>query len=217
MQHQDEESLEQPGQDGVSPLVRRLTVLFILLVATHPIPARASTMTVLREAAVSAALLGGAFALDHAVHPGFPDEGPGFLVEEPGEATGGATLLFGGTAALAAEGLALHKHGSLETAKDLGLALAATSGFVTLLKLATHRERPDRSDDLSFPSGHTAVAFAAATVIDRRYGGVAGWLAYAAAAAAGEARLADDHHYLSDVVAGALIGRLIGRLVTKSR
>jgi len=210
--------LEQPARGGVCSLVRRLTALFfLLLLATHPNPARASTTTVLREAAVSAALLGGAFALDHSVHPGFTDQGPGFLIEEPGEATGGATLLFGGTAALAAEGLAVHDHGSLESAKDLGLALAATSGVVTLLKLATHRERPDGSNRLSFPSGHTAVAFAAATVIDRRYGGVAGWLAYGAAAAAGEARLADDHHYLSDVVAGALIGHFIGRLVTKSR
>jgi len=96
----------------------------------------------------------------------------------------------------------------------LGIALTASSVAVTLVKLVTHRERPDGSNYMSFPSGHATVAFAAATVLQRRYGGIVGWISYGAAAAAGEARIADDHHYLSDVVAGALLGHFIGRWVT---
>ena len=140
---------------------------------------------------------------------------PGMLAEEPGETTGDAYVLFGGTAALAAEGLLFHHPYSVETAKKLGIALTVSSAAVTLLKLATHRGRPDGSNALSFPSGHTTVAFAAATVLQRQYGGIVGWLSYGAAAAAGEARIADNHHYLSDVVAGALLGHFIGRWVTR--
>jgi membrane-associated phospholipid phosphatase len=170
---------------------------------------------VLRTAGASAFLLGTAFALDPSVRPGFPDTMPGVLAEEPGETTGDAYFLFGGTAALAAEGLLFHHPYSVETAKKLGIALTASSAAVTLLKLATHRERPDGSNAMSFPSGHTTVAFAAATVLQRQYGGIVGWLSYGAAAAAGEARIADNHHYLSDVVAGALLGHFIGRWVTR--
>lgn len=190
-------------------------LLFLVFAPTHPAPVLASTDTLLRTAGASALLLGTAFALDPQVHPGFPDAMPGVLAEEPGETTGAATFLFGGTAALAAEGLLFHHPYSVETAKKLGIALTASSVAVTLLKLATHRERPDDSNFMSFPSGHTTVAFTAATVLQRQYGGIVGWVAYAGAAAAGEARIADNHHYLSDVVAGALLGHFIGRWVTR--
>jgi membrane-associated phospholipid phosphatase len=167
--------------------------------------------------AISAAIIGTAFALDRSVKPGFPDRVPEVLIEEPGEAFGGATLLIGGTATLATYGAAFNRAGALQSAKRLGLAMGATTATVWAIKYATQRERPDGSDHFSFPSGHTAVAFAAASVLDRQYGRTVGWLAYGAAAMAGEARIADNHHYLSDVVAGAVLGRLIGRLVTLDR
>ena len=181
-----------------------------------PSPSRASTPTVLREAAISAGLLGAAFALDGVVKPDIPDRAPEVLVEEPGEIFGGATFLFGGTAALAAGGLVVGSPDALHTARDLAFALGATSAAVTALKLVSHRERPDGSNHLSFPSGHTAVAFAAAAVLERHYGHLVGWAAYTGAAMAGEARIADNHHYFSDVVAGALLGRFIGRLVARA-
>lgn len=178
--------------------------------SVHP-----TSPSVLREAAVSAALLGGAFALDHAVRPGWSDQGGGRFVEEPGETFGGATLLVGVTLGLGAEGAAFHHPSAFRTAKELAWAGAGATIAVTGLKEITRRERPDGSDRLSFPSGHTTAAFAAATVIAREQGGAIGWLAYGAAATAGYARIADRHHYLSDVVAGAILGRLIGRLVTR--
>jgi len=141
------------------------------------------------------------------------DEGPAEVVEEPGEVVGAGQFVFGGTALLGAAGLITGNAEALHTAKDLAVALTATSAAVWALKYTTHRERPDGSNHYSFPSGHTAVAFAAASVIDKRYGGVAGWGAYTAAALAGEARIADNHHYLSDVVAGAILGTVIGHLV----
>ncbi|MGH7681766.1 MAG: phosphatase PAP2 family protein, partial [Candidatus Eiseniibacteriota bacterium] len=104
---------------------------------------------------------------------------------------------------------------SLRTAKELGLAMAGSTAVGWSIKVVSQRERPDGSDNYSFPSGHSAVAFSAATVLDRRYGGMVGWAAYGAAALVAESRVADDHHYLSDVVTGAIIGRLIGRFVTR--
>jgi membrane-associated phospholipid phosphatase len=196
---------------------RALIVLLVWSGLSHSTPARAaSTSRVAGEVAVSAALIGGAFALDHLVTPGWEDEGPQIAVEEPGEVSGSGSFLFAGTAALAVGGLVFHKPEALATAKDLGIALVATSAAVWALKVATQRERPDGSNAYSFPSGHTATAFAAATVLDRRYGGIVGWAAYGAAAMAGEARIADNHHYLSDVVAGAILGRVIGRYVTRN-
>ncbi len=171
--------------------------------------------TVLREVAVSAGLLGAAFALDHAARPGLEDRGAGKFVEEPGEVFGGATFLLGGTLALGAGSAAAHEASGVKTAKRLALSLGATTAAVSLLKAATDRTRPDGSNDYSFPSGHTAGAFAAATVIAREHGRVAGAVAYSAAAAAGYARIANNKHYLSDVVAGAILGRLIGRYFTR--
>ena len=178
-----------------------------------PAPSCASTATVLRKSAIAAGLIGAAFALDGAVKRDAIDEGPGEAMEEPGEVVGAGQFVFGGTAVLGAVGLITGDREAVHTAKDLAVALTATSAAVWALKYTTHRERPDGSNHYSFPSGHTAVAFAAASVIDKRYGGIAGWGAYTAAALAGEARIADNHHYLSDVVAGAVLGTVIGHLV----
>jgi hypothetical protein len=73
-----------------------------------------------------------------------------------------------------------------------------------------HRTRPDGSDNRSFPSGHTSAAFALASVAEQHYGWKVGAAAYAAAAAMGASRLMEDKHYLSDVVAGATIGYMVG-------
>jgi len=63
----------------------------------------------------------------------------------------------------------------------------------------------------SFPSGHATGAFAFASVIAGHYDSV--WVASAAytiASLVGAARIEQDAHWASDVVAGGLIGGLIG-------
>jgi membrane-associated phospholipid phosphatase len=195
-----------------STIALPLAVL-VLWTLFAPSVSTASVPTVLRESAVAAGIVGVSFALDGVIHPNVPDRLPGELVEEPGEITGNGAFLFGGTAALAVAGLVAGSPGAVHTARDLGLALTATSASVWLLKLTTHRERPDGSNHYSFPSGHTATAFAAASVLEHHYGWLAGLGAYTAAAMAGEARVADNHHYFSDVMAGAVLGTVIGHLV----
>ncbi|GEP90312.1 PAP2 superfamily protein [Chitinophaga terrae (ex Kim and Jung 2007)] len=82
---------------------------------------------------------------------------------------------------------------------------------VMALKKLTHQLRPDESSYNSFPSGHTAQAFAAATFLSEEYKDRFHWMPYAAyglASAVGGLRMANNRHYISDVLLGAGIGIL---------
>ncbi len=79
----------------------------------------------------------------------------------------------------------------------------------TALKAMIKEERPDHSDNKSFPSGHAAIAFAAARSIDKEFRKDCVWIpiaGYAAATAIGIERVASDRHHWYDVVAGAAVG-----------
>lgn len=79
----------------------------------------------------------------------------------------------------------------------------------TALKAVVNEERPDHSDDKSFPSGHAAMAFAAARSIDKEFRKESIWIpiaGYAAATAVGVERVVNDRHHWYDVVAGAALG-----------
>jgi len=60
----------------------------------------------------------------------------------------------------------------------------------------------------SFPSGHSNTAFAAATLLALRFGGMY-WLAYAVAFIVGYSRIYMGMHFPSDVAAGALLGVIL--------
>lgn len=97
-------------------------------------------------------------------------------------------------------------------------------GITGVLKAAVGRERPilytpggvgaltDRESFRSFPSGHTAGAFALATSLwmsERDlhgHPGAVGWLGFVGAAGMGVLRVAAGKHFLSDVLAGAAVG-----------
>jgi len=98
---------------------------------------------------------------------------------------------------------------------DLLRAQAITEMLVEPIKFATQRTRPDGSNSLSFPSGHAAVTFAGATVIERHLGWKKAALAYVIAAYVASSRMHDNRHYLSDVVFGAALGTVAGRTVTE--
>jgi len=90
-------------------------------------------------------------------------------------------------------------------------ALMFTGATTGLLKASFRRQRPDESDHLSFPSGHTSSAFATATSLSMAYGWRAGVPAYSAAVLTGLSRMADNKHWASDVVAGGFLGFIWGR------
>ncbi len=98
---------------------------------------------------------------------------------------------------------------------DLTQALIVDSVYVFALKEAVRRQRPDGSDRLSFPSGHASGAFALATVAEKHYGWKVGLPAYLVASAVGVSRIENDRHHLSDVLAGAALGYVVGRTVVR--
>lgn len=90
------------------------------------------------------------------------------------------------------------------------------SAMVFPLKELTAVPRPDTGTPNSFPSGHTAQAFVAATFLHKEYGKEHPWysvLAYGTATAVGVLRVVNNRHWASDVVVGAGIGILATNLV----
>jgi len=98
---------------------------------------------------------------------------------------------------------------------DLLRAQLISELLVQPIKFATHRQRPDASNYQSFPSGHAAVTFAGATVIERHLGWKKAAVVYGVASYVAASRLHDNVHYASDVVFGAALGAIAGRTVTE--
>ena len=98
---------------------------------------------------------------------------------------------------------------------DLAQSAIVTGIYKDVLKRSVGRVRPDGSNARSFPSGHTSNAFAWATVAQHHYGSRAGVPVYAAATLIGLSRIERDKHQLSDVVAGAALGLVVGRTVVR--
>ena len=94
---------------------------------------------------------------------------------------------------------------AVNTVASMGVAFVGK----TALKAVVNEERPDHSDNKSFPSGHAAIAFAAARSIDKEFRKESIWIpiaGYAAATALGVERVVSDRHHWYDVVAGAALG-----------
>ena len=103
------------------------------------------------------------------------------------------------------------KHNFKERTIILGTSYLLMSASVLSLKSITKVERPDGSAFNSFPSGHTATAFAGAEFLWQEYKDVSIWYGitgYLVAAGTGAFRIYNDKHWLTDVVAGAGIGIL---------
>lgn len=133
---------------------------------------------------------------------------------EGGSILGGPLVQVGSSVGLYGIGKLISKPGVEQLGRDFVRALVVTQSFTFLLKYAVGRQRPDGSDNSSFPSGHASGTFAMATVLQRHYGWKAGALAYAIASYVAASRLSESKHYLSDVVFGAALGIMAGRTVT---
>jgi membrane-associated phospholipid phosphatase len=89
--------------------------------------------------------------------------------------------------------------------KSEALMLAMVYG----LKYSVGEARPDTGQKNSFPSGHTAQAFTAATFLSKEYGDRSIWIsvgAYTSATVVGACRMLNNRHWISDVLVGAGIG-----------
>ncbi|MBU1669354.1 phosphatase PAP2 family protein [bacterium] len=94
------------------------------------------------------------------------------------------------------------KEGEMQFYKTAGTTIASTY----LLKYSVKEERPDHSDEESFPSGHTSMTFASATFIHKRYGLNYAIPAYLGSIYTGYSRIHSNKHHTHDVLAGAMLG-----------
>ena len=117
--------------------------------------------------------------------------------------TSGDVLAFVTPVASLATVLALQDWQGLKQGAFAGVS---TIGITYALKYLVKKERPDGSDNLSFPSMHTSVSFTGAAFIQRRYGWKWGFPAYAVATYVGWSRIYGQKHDWWDVAAGAAIG-----------
>ena len=131
-----------------------------------------------------------------------------------GNIIGGKEFQFGASATAFAIGKLTGNERVSDVAGKILRAQILSQAVTGVIKKAAQRERPDGSDTRSFPSGHTSVSFASATVLHREFGWKVGIPAYAAATYVGTARIEKKKHFLSDVAFGAAIGILSGRTVT---
>lgn len=114
-----------------------------------------------------------------------------------------------------------------EVAIDAFAASLVSAGIITTsLKVIAGRSRPQDDEGTykfqpfggrrSFPSGHTTQAFSLASVIAEHYDG---WwidaISYGIAGGVGLARVEQEAHFPSDVVAGALIGAIVGKAIVR--
>ncbi len=109
---------------------------------------------------------------------------------------------------------------AFQSAAAAGLAVTAVKFLVGRARPSDERGsfhfRPFRTDDSAFPSGHAAIAFGLATALAAEFDGRWDDAAfYSAATLTGLARINDNRHWMTDVLAGAAVGVAAGRWVTR--
>jgi acid phosphatase family membrane protein YuiD len=180
------------------------------------------------ELAGVAALTGLAFSSDQSLRDRIsdPHDRLGRTLSDLGNGVGDGAIVYPSLIAVAVGGRLLGKPG-IQKAGTRALESTLLAGAAALaLKSIIGRQRPDlsghnayvfrpfRVNDISLPSGHTAVAFALATSLARETGDQ--WTDaafFAAATLTAYSRMHDDKHWASDVVLGAGIGILSARFV----
>ena len=181
-----------------------------------------------RETAVALLLVGGLTALDRPAYEFLSRHRSRELDQVAGVLRQAGELPVAGTASLGI--LAAGVVAGDDQVRRLGgrmLFSLATAAVVTeVVKRAVGRGRPDggkgpwdfdplRKRQVSFPSGHTAVAFTLATTLaDEIDGPVADVLVYTFAGGTAISRLYDRRHWPSDVAAGAWVGIATSKLMS---
>jgi len=133
---------------------------------------------------------------------------------KPGAILGGAEFQFGASMATWGIGRLTGNARVAEVGAHLLRAQIVSQTVTHSIKAVVKRTRPDGSTQNSFPSGHTSVSFASATVLQREFGWKVGIPAYAVASYIGVSRVAGHRHFASDVLFGAAIGVMAGRAST---
>jgi membrane-associated phospholipid phosphatase len=197
----------EPQHTGFGALVRSTASDFA------DFPKRKSTWVILGGGAVAAALV---HPLDDNVQESWGDSTSAKNVFKLGKYLGSVYVQAGVAVGLYAIGrYALPPESGTHTNKwshlgfDLVRSTILSQAFVLGIKYAVQRDRPT-GECCAFPSGHAATTFATAAVLERHFGYRGAWPTLIAASYVGMSRLADNRHFLSDVVFGAALGTATG-------
>ncbi|MEI7502903.1 MAG: phosphatase PAP2 family protein [Paludibacter sp.] len=101
------------------------------------------------------------------------------------------------------------KHRFIDRTAVLAVAYIASDFVVNNTKKIAQEQRPDKTENTSMPSQHTAMAFVAASFLDHELGYISPWISaggYAVASYVGYARVARNAHFTCDVLMGAAVG-----------
>lgn len=108
-----------------------------------------------------------------------------------------------------------------------GTGGAFVIGFGELMKHWTSIIRPDKSSHSSFPSRHTAIAFASAAMLEEEYGHLSPWVTvggYSVATLTAFTRVGNHRHWANDIVGGftlgtssALLGYTVADMILKDK
>lgn len=134
---------------------------------------------------------------------------PGSAVENVGDTLGGSVTA-AAVAGLFATGRFAGGPRFRAMTYDFLVGSAVNLGYTGLLKVTVGRERPDGSNNRSFPSGHASETFTLAVIAEKHYGWKLGAPMYAFAGFVSYSRLEKNVHWLSDVLAGATLGYISG-------
>jgi membrane-associated phospholipid phosphatase len=151
----------------------------------------------------------------------FDDHFEQYFLDHPNDDFADIGAALGSTAAITGLAIGLFSAGRFSRGDrfraatyDLSQAVIVTQVYTTAVKLVVRRERPDGSNEKSFPSGHASNAFCVASVFASHYTKLA-IPAYAFGAYVAVSRMAAHKHFFSDVVAGSGLGWTIGRSVVR--
>jgi membrane-associated phospholipid phosphatase len=162
---------------------------------------------------VGAAIAATGYVTDRSISSGMSGARSLDAAFQPGETIGGARLQIIGAAATYAVGKLSGSRRVAQVGADLVRAQIVSQAVTAAIKMSVRRGRPDGTE-FSFPSGHSSVTFASATVLQRNFGWKVGVPAYAVATYVAASRIQEKRHFLSDVAFGAAIGIAAGRTVT---
>jgi membrane-associated phospholipid phosphatase len=166
---------------------------------------------------LGSAVTGGLAIFDDEIHDHFQNRNHYTAFTEIGDFMGKAYVLTPAIGGLLLAGQYSRSGGFRSFSCELAKGYVLNNALTGAIKFSVGRERPDAENNRSFPSGHASNYFMIATVVERHYGLKAGIAGYAVAAGVAISRVAKDEHWASDVAAGATLGWIVGRTVSRKQ
>lgn len=191
----------EPEHTGFGALVRSTGSDFKAL------PRRKSTWVILGIGGAAAAIV---YPKDDEINAHIQGSDTVATIFKPGKWLGYGWVQAGAAVTTYAVGRIMrHRTGHQNKVAHMGFDLVRANilaqSLTYAIKLSVRRDRPT-GECCSFPSGHSSVTFAAASVLERHFGYRAAWPTFLIAGYVAASRMHDNRHFPSDVLFGAALG-----------